>query len=215
MLKAIFWDNDGILVDTEHLYYQASREALEQVGIPLSLDDFAHLTLDQGLSPLMLAERNGHPREKIEELRLLKNRRYSELLQNGAEPIAGVTETLASLHGRVSMGIVTSSRKDHFDLIHQNNGLLSYFDFILTREDYVCSKPSPEPYLKALALSGLLPEECLVIEDTRRGLQAALEAGLRCIVIPSRLAPGDKFTGAYRVFPDLSQVRDFLLQEDL
>jgi HAD superfamily hydrolase (TIGR01509 family) len=215
MLRAIFWDNDGILVDTEHLYFEASRDALRQVDIDLSMEDFVCITLDRGQSPLVLAENRGHGPEKIENLRQFKNRRYSELLQKGAEPMDGVTEALAALHGRVNMAVVTSSRKDHFDLIHRNNGLLSYFDFILTREDYRHSKPAPEPYLKALAISGLPPEECLVIEDTQRGLQAALDAGLRCIVVPNRLAPENTYSGAYRILADLKQVREFLLQEVL
>ena len=215
MFKAIFWDNDGILVDTEHLYYQASREALEQVGVQLSLADFVTLTLDLGQSPLVLAEQQGIAAAEIEKLRHFKNHRYGELLQSGAEPMSGALETLAALHGIMTMAIVTSSRKDHFDLIHQNNGMLSYFDFILTREDYRRSKPDPEPYLKALAISGLRPEECLVIEDTQRGLQAARSAGLRCIVIPNRLAPHNTFPDAFCILPDLGRVREFLLQQDL
>jgi HAD superfamily hydrolase (TIGR01509 family) len=215
MLKAIFWDNDGILVDTEHLYYQACRETLHRVGIELSLPDFVHMTLDLGRSPVVLAEQRGFSAAETAALRDEKNRRYAELLQNGAEPMAGALETLAALRGKVAMGIVTSSRKDHFDLIHRKNGLLSYFDFILTREDYCRSKPNPEPYLKALTRSKLAPAECLVIEDTRRGLQAARDAGLRCIVVPNRLAPDGDFPGAYRILPDLDHVRDFLLKEEL
>jgi HAD superfamily hydrolase (TIGR01509 family) len=215
MLKAIFWDNDGILVDTEHLYYQACRETLQRVGIELSLPDFVRLTLDLGRSPVVLAAQQGFSAAEAAALRDEKNRRYAELLQNGAEPMAGALETLAVLHDKVVMGIVTSSRKDHFDLIHRKNGLLSYFDFILTREDYRYSKPNPEPYLKALARSKLAPSECLVVEDTRRGLQAALGAGLRCIVVPNRLAPDGDFPGAYRILPDLDRVREFLLKEEL
>ncbi len=213
MFKAIFWDNDGILVDTEHLYYQASREALEQAGIPLALPDFVTMTLDQGRSPLVLAEQQGVSTGEIEKLRHFKNQRYGELLQNGAEPMLGALETLTALHGKLAMAIVTSSRKDHFDLIHRNNGMLSYFDFILTREDYRRSKPDPEPYLKALAMSGLRAEECLVIEDTQRGLQAARSAGLQCIVVPNRLAPQNAFPGALHILPDLIRVKEFLLQD--
>ncbi len=215
MLKAIFWDNDGILVDTEHLYYQACRETLHRVGIELSQPDFVRLTLDLGHSPMVLAEQRGFADAKVAALRDEKNSRYAELLQNGAEPMAGAVETLAALHGKVAMAIVTSSRKDHFDLIHRGNGLLSYFDFILTREDYRHSKPNPEPYLKALARSNLAPAECLVVEDTRRGLQAARDAGLRCIIVPNRLASDSDFPGAYRILPDLDRVREFLLKEEL
>ncbi len=213
MIKAIFWDNDGVLVDTEHLYFEASRDALRQVRIDLSLADFARLTLDLGQSPLRLAADQGIPEATLTELRLYKNQRYAELLQAGVTPIKGAAATLSALYGKVTMAIVTSSRRDHFDLIHRHNGLLGFFDFILTREDYQHSKPNPEPYLKALKLSGLRAEECLVIEDTRRGLEAARQAGLRCAVLPNRLAPGNTFDDAYRVLQNLEEVSQLVLLE--
>lgn len=213
MVKAIFWDNDGVLVDTEHLYYEASCDALRQVGIELSLAQFAHLSLELGKSTLTLAAQQGVADSDIESLRQYKNRRYAELLQDGADPMDGAAETLAALHGKVAMAIVTSCRRDHFDLIHRRNGLLAYFDFILTREDYRYSKPNPEPYLKALELSGLQAEECLVVEDTRRGLEAAQRAGLRCVVLPNRLGSQNDFDDAYQVIRDLKQVQQLVLSQ--
>lgn len=213
MIKGIFWDNDGVLVDTEHLYFEASRDALRQVHIDLSLADFVRLTLDLGQSPLRLAADQGIPEATLTELRLYKNERYADLLQAGVTPMEGAAATLSALYGKVTMAIVTSSRRDHFDLIHRHNGLLNFFDFILTREDYQHSKPSPEPYLKALKISGLRAEECLVIEDTRRGFEAARQAGLRCAVLPNRLAPNNNFDDAYRVIRNLEEVSQLVLAE--
>ncbi len=213
MIKAIFWDNDGVLVDTEHLYFEASRDALRQVGIELSMEQFAHISLGLGKSSLCLAAEQGVNDDTLAALRQHINRRYAELLQNGAAPMEGASETLAALHGKVAMAIVTSSRRDHFDLIHRNNSLLGFFDFILTREDYQHSKPNPEPYLKALKVSGLRAEECLVIEDTRRGFEAARQAGLRCVVIPNRLAPDNEFNDAFQVIRDLQEVPPLVLAE--
>jgi len=214
MIKAIFWDNNGVLVDTEHLYFEASRDALRQVGIELSMAQFAHISLGLGKSSLCLATQQGISDDTLATLRQYINQRYAELLQNGAAPMDGATATLAALHGNVAMAIVTSSRRDHFDLIHRNNGLLSFFDFILTREDYLHSKPNPEPYLKALKLSGLLAEECLVIEDTRRGLEAAHGAGLRCVVMPNRLTPDNTFEDAFGVICELQEITQLVLAEN-
>lgn len=214
MIKAIFWDNDGVLVDTEHLYFEASRDALRQVGIELSMAQFSHISLGLGKSSLCLATQQGISDDTLATLRQYINQRYAELLQNGAAPMDGATATLAALHGNVAMAIVTSSRRDHFDLIHRNNGLLSFFDFILTREDYLHSKPNPEPYLKALKLSGLLAEECLVIEDTRRGLEAAHGAGLRCVVMPNRLTPDNTFEDAFGVICELQEITQLVLAEN-
>lgn len=213
MIKAIFWDNDGVLVDTEHLYFEASRDALRQVDIELTLAQFAHISLGLGKSSLCLASQQGIGDDTIATLRQYINSRYAELLQNGANPMEGAEETLAALHGKVTMAIVTSSRRDHFDLIHRNNDLLGFFDFILTREDYQHSKPNPEAYLKALKISGLQAEECLVIEDTLRGFEAARQAGLRCVVMPNRLAPDNNFNGAFQVIRELQEIPQLILTE--
>lgn len=212
MIKGIFWDNDGVLVDTEPLYFRAMRETLQEVGIELDLTEYTRITLDQGRSSLCLAEQRGFSATEVERLRHAKNVRYAALLAEGIRPRPGATEAVRALRGRARMAIVTSSRRDHFDLIHQHTGLPAYFDFILTREDFHLTKPHPEPYLKALKRSGLQPEECLVIEDTRRGLDAALNAGLRCLVIPSRLTPDSSFAGAWRVMHDLTDVTRLLLE---
>ena len=74
------------------------------------------------------------------------------------------------------------------------------------REDYGQSKPSPEPYLTAMQRNGLAAEECLVIEDSERGLRAALAAGLRCVVVPHGMTRGMDFTGALRQLDDIREV---------
>ncbi|MDY0261424.1 MAG: HAD family phosphatase [Syntrophotalea acetylenica] len=210
MLKGIFWDNDGILVDTEPLYYRAMQETLAEVGIPLPMDLYRRITLEEGRSSLCLAQEAGFSDADLSRLRDAKNARYSRMLQAGITPLAGAVEAVAALRPYVGMAIVTSSLRDHFELMHRHSGLPQQFDFILTREDFHNTKPHPEPYLKALARSGLRPEECIVIEDTRRGLEAARAAGLRCLVIPGGLAPDAAYPGAWKVAANLDMARRLL-----
>jgi len=80
--------------------------------------------------------------------------------------IAGVPEVIAALHGTYKMGIVTSSAPDHFALIHQTTGLLSYFRFVIAASDFTHTKPHPEPYLLAMERSGFRKEGGLVIEES-------------------------------------------------
>lgn len=206
MTPWIFWDNDGILVDTEHLYRQASREVLATRG--LALDDalYAELFLKQNRGLLHFADRYQWTAEETAELRGRRNARYAELLAADARVLPGVRDVLAALAGRVRMAIVTSSRREHFDIIHARSGLLGYFEFVLADGDYAASKPDPAPYLAATARAGVPPDQCLVIEDSARGLAAALAAGLRCVVVPTHLTQGQSFDGAYRVLDDIRGV---------
>lgn len=199
MIRAVFWDNDGVLVDTEKLYFQATRELLLRAGVTLTEPLFRRISLLEGRSAFDLAEAKGVPRAEIDKLHEERNRRYTELLNGGVRILDGVREALGALQGRVLMGIVTSSRKVHFDAIHSETGLLPWFDFVLTREDYGLSKPNPEPYLLAVRKSGFAAEECVVIEDSERGLQSALAAGIRCLIVPNDLTRGAEFAGAWRI----------------
>jgi HAD superfamily hydrolase (TIGR01509 family) len=206
VIKAIFWDNDGVLVETEHLYFQANREALGSVGVELSEAEYLELFLRQARGAWHLAEERGLSADEIAQLREWRNARYTELIRLEPRTIPGVEEVLASLHGRFVMGVVTSSRRNHFDAIHEGTGFLKYFDFVLALGDYARSKPHPDPYLRAIELSRVPRAQCVAIEDSERGLTAALAAGLRCLVVPSPLTRQQTFAGAYRILGGVTEV---------
>jgi HAD superfamily hydrolase (TIGR01509 family) len=192
MFEGIFWDNDGVLMETEHLYYQANAEALAVAGVILTLEEFCRISLRQGESVLALAEGTGEEAE----LRRLRDDIYFRLLGEESRMIPGVQDILEQLRGRFPMAIVTSCRREHFLQMHRNSGLLGYFDFILTREDYAASKPDPEPYLTACIRAGLPPGRCLAIEDSERGVRSAARAGLTVAAIPGDMNRGGDFTAA-------------------
>ena len=206
----IFWDNDGVLVDTEGLYYRANREALTQLDIDLEHDAFVRISLTEGQSVFELASDRGHSPEVLERLRSWRNARYTELLTRGNLVLPGVYETLRRLHRKIGMAIVTSSRQAHFDTVHRRCNLLQFFEFVLTREDYDKSKPDPEAYLLALANSRQSRQDCLVIEDSPRGVAAAKAAGLTCWALPSAQTRDLVFPGADLVLQDVREIADRL-----
>lgn len=81
------------------------------------------------------------------------------------------------------MGVVASARRQHLNAAHAKSRVIQYMDFVLTREDYTHSKPHPEPYLTAMERHGLRLDECIVVEDSERGLAAAAAAGVGCIIL--------------------------------
>ena len=212
MVKAVIWDNDGVLVDTEELFFKATREVLSEIGVDLTAELFGRISLMQGRSTFYLAAAQGLKAEVIARLRTDRNRRYSDLLRNGVRVLDGVEDTLRRLRGKVLMGVVTSSLREHFDIIHSGTGLLHFFDFVLTREDYGKSKPNPDPFLTAVLRNGLQPEHCIIVEDSERGLAAAKAAGIRCIVVPNALTLGSNFSGAYRVLENVREVTGEVFQ---
>ena len=206
MITAIFWDNDGVLVDTERLYFQATQEVMSAAGTPLSDADYREYFLRQDRGAWHLLVERGVSQDEIARLRQVRNDRYSELLREQARAIDGAAGTLKQLHGKYQMGVVTSSRRDHFDLIHERCDLLQYFDFVLTTGDFPRVKPHPDPYLMAIERSGASPDECIAIEDSERGLAAATRAGIRCIVIPTPMTRGGAFDAACRLVDSIADI---------
>jgi HAD superfamily hydrolase (TIGR01509 family) len=203
---ALLWDNDGVLVDTEGLYFQATREVLATVGVELDEALYLQLFLREGRGAFHLARERGLDEAQIDTLRNARDARYAQLLDTGSLLFAGVEQAVSALACQYRMAIVTSSLREHFQLIHRSTRLLQHFELVLTRGDYLHTKPDPDPYLTALARLGLHADACLVIEDSERGLRAARAAGLRCWVVPSPLAKEGSFAEAERVFASLGEL---------
>lgn len=211
MWKAILFDNDGVLVDTEALYHRANREVLATAGV--DLDEAAHieLYLRQGIGAFHLAAERGLSAAEIAALREARNRRYVELVANEDILIPGVFALVRRLAERYRLAIVTSAEPEPFARSHARTDLLPFFEVILTRADTVRAKPDPDPYLLAVSRLGLRGADCLVIEDSERGLRAAKAAGLACWAIPSGLTRGSDFSAADAVFADLQTAARRLL----
>jgi HAD superfamily hydrolase (TIGR01509 family) len=206
MVEAILWDNDGVLVDTERLYFQATQRALAGAGIDLTLDLYKEVSLHQGKSLFSLATQRGLTAEQVAALRLERDEIYTGLLRSEQLLFSGVLGTLRELHKKYRMAIVTSSRRVHFDVMHEKTEISEFFEFVLAREDYGQSKPNPEPYLTALRMLSVPAEKCVAIEDTERGLTAARAAKLRCVMVPHEFTRECGFTGAMAVINRVSEL---------
>ena len=208
----VLWDNDGVLVDTEELYFQATKSILKTVGIELTPEQFKDISLRRGESTFTLAAQQGFSNEEIAQLRAQRDRLYEDRLGSQSWAVDDVEEVLRSLHDQIRMGVVTSTRRQHFEIAHARTGLKKYLDFVMAHEDYQRSKPHPDPYLTAMERHGLRPDECIVVEDSERGLTAAMAAGLECLVVLSQWTKDGDFRGARKVLENVSCVPEEVLR---
>ncbi len=215
-IRGILWDNDGVLVDTESLFYQANQRLFAEHDVELTHQHFFDWFLLENLGAWHILQARGYNEHTISSLRDQRNDYYAELLRSSTELlISAVKPAIERVSENLRMGIVTSSRRDHFDQIHerlraQGHDLLRHFDFVVTESDYKESKPAPDPYLLGLQRINLDPADCIVIEDSPRGLRAALAAGLRCIVIRNAFCAGYDFPGAYKVLQNHTELESYL-----
>jgi HAD superfamily hydrolase (TIGR01509 family) len=206
----LLWDHDGVLVDTERWYFEATRLVLKRIGIRLSKGLYLEF-MASGRACWELAQCAGVPDDQIRELRRQRDADYQEFLQTKPIEIPGVHDVLVGLAGQYRMAIVTTARRADFELIHADRNLLRHFEFALTLEDYERCKPAPDPYLAAIARFRTDATQVLVaLEDSAQGLRSAMAAGIRCIVVRNSFTVSQDFGGAFRVINSLNELPEAL-----
>ena len=210
--KYLLFDNDGVLVETEPYYFKANIKALREFGLELEFDVYMEI-MARGGTAWEIAKKQGISQSEIDKKRQLRDIYYQEFIQTQEIEIDGVVDILKELSKKYKMGIVTTSRRVDFDLVNQKREIVSYMDFTLCVEEYHRAKPHPDPYLAGMKKFNALKEECLVIEDSQRGLTSAVNAGIECVIVKNEFTATHDFSKAsYKIdsLKKLESLLDFL-----
>jgi HAD superfamily hydrolase (TIGR01509 family) len=199
MIKTVFLDNDGVLVDTEKYYFEASRAVAGKYGFDLTRGMYREffLTTNGGFGGI--GKKLEWPEEKVAAVRAERDAVYKRYLATREITLDGVAEGLERLSARAALCVVTSSPRSCFDIIHGRTNFGRYFKKVVSEEQVKNHKPDPEPYKKAMEIMGAEPESSIAVEDSERGLRAAIGAGLRCIIVPRELTKNQNFSKAFAV----------------
>ena len=170
MISTILFDNDGVLVDTEGVFYESNCRMLREFGVELGEAEFSKMSLSQGMSLADIIVSLGYTAETAETARQKRNGLYDIMLrERGASlVIPHVPEILRELHRSYRIGVVTCCQEMHFRTIHTASGLRPLFDFVIGDRDFVHHKPHPEPYQAALRRAGIGPEEAIAAACSRQ-----------------------------------------------
>ncbi|MEA3353215.1 MAG: HAD family phosphatase [Campylobacterota bacterium] len=208
MKKYILFDNDGVLVETEIWYYEASKRALKEFfDVNIQFDDYMDImTVGKGV----WVAASGASKEQIDIARDQRDIYYQEFLQTEDTTIENVDDILNELGKKHKMGIVTTSRRVDFEIIHNNRGITDFMEFVLCVEDYSRSKPHPDPYLKGLELFDAKKYEALVVEDSQRGLISANRAGIDCAIVHNEFTKTQDFSNAQYKIGSLEELLKIL-----
>lgn len=208
MKKYILFDNDGVLVETEPFYYEASKRALKEFfNVNIQFDQYMKI-MTEGEGVWKAA-----PNATKEQIIIAREQRdiyYQEYIKKENILIDNVDEILNELKKNYKMGIVTTSRRVDFELIHNNRGITDFMDFTLCVEDYKYSKPHPEPYLKGLEQFRAKNDQAVVVEDSQRGLISANKANIDCVIVHNEFTKTQDFSTAKQKIDKLEDLIDLL-----
>lgn len=196
-IKALIFDFDGLILDTEGPEWAGWQSIYRQHGVELDLALWQASvgTIDgfdawQHLETLLGG--------RLERARIEEQRRVALLEHCQRQPLLpGVLDLLdAADAAGLRLGLASSSSRSWVVPWLEQHQLLPRFACIRTRDDVARPKPAPDLYLSAAACLGVDPAECVALEDSLHGLRAALAAGLRCIVVPTAVTATLEFEGA-------------------
>lgn len=214
-VRAVIFDMDGTLLDTEAEHRRTMAEAATALGWPFSEAlQLAMVGIHRDANQIMLAEHFGAD-FPLEQFYADSDLLFEAALEAAVPMRPGVEPTLARLASAgVPMAIATSTEAPHACRRLEKAGLLDYFDIVVTRNDVDRPKPHPEPYLLAARRLGVAVTDAVAVEDSYAGVRSAAAAGIATVMVPDLLPPTDAERGLVAaVLPSLHDLAALILHD--
>ena len=212
--RALLIDFDGTLVDSEVIHYESWQHVLSPFDIRYSEQDFCKEVA--GVPTLKTAAilKLRHLLD-VSETWLCEQKNQQFIVtasQIRPKLLAGVESFLIAARASFTLVLVTGSTRNEAIPVLEYYDLLSLFSAIICKDDVGNPKPNPEPYLKALDLLSLKPHQAFALEDSATGLQSAVAAGVKTIVIPHEYSKSQKLQAACFIANDITQAWGYILK---
>ena len=219
MLRLVIFDFDGVIADSEPGQFAVLQRVLQEQGIEMSWEQYCDSYLgvaDFECFSMILRDFGGdHSEEAVRNVMAVKERRYSERLAIGSGiVIRGVPELMAQLaEDGVACAVCSGSSRRDLEFVLGREGLLDYIEVVVAAEDVRDPKPAPDGFLLTLKLvndqlapePAIRPGQCLVVEDSRWGVQAARAAGMYCLAVETSHG-ADELALADYIEPDVGSL---------
>lgn len=213
-LRAVAFDLDGLMFDTEALFVRVATEMLADRGKVFTAEIMAAMIGRQWPVAGQAFKEMAGLSESLDELREETRSRFRALMDTAVHPSPGLFALLARLERLgVPRAVATSSRREYAERLLSRHRLLDHFAFLLTAEDVRQSKPDPEIYLTAATRFGAPPGAMLVLEDSPAGVAAAVSAGAMVVGVPHAHSPAQGLRAAHFLADRLDDPRVLALLE--
>jgi len=215
MIRAIIFDFDGVITDSEPVHLKMFQKVLSEMGITLDAREYYEVYLgmdDKGcFTTILKANGIGTASQLIQSLIQKKTNYLMEYIKNDLFIYPGVVELVGSYRKDYLLAIASGALRHEIEFVLESAGIRSAFSVIVSAEDVSEGKPNPECFNKTLErLNGIGGErikkdECLVIEDSIAGIEAAKAAGMSCVAVTNTYSR-DRLTLADKVVKELSEI---------
>lgn len=205
-IQGVLFDLDGVLIRSEELALQAWNEFLAESGRSLSVEQYTSMIGEADTSSFILKYFNIDMTNA--EIKQDHRVRVMRLLETDLEPMPGAFDILEDLKTRgFPLAIASNSLQAYVEKALAVSGLRPYFQAVVARDLVPSPKPAPDVYEHAARQIGLDSADCLSVEDSPTGMQAAIAARTRCVVVPHDSLRERDFSGAYARYDTLHDVQ--------
>ena len=215
MIRAIVFDFDGVLADSEPLHLAAYQEIFAALGVMLSRDEYYANLLgytDEDVFRIVGAEHGLNWNSgQISALISQKSEIFERFYASRGVLYPGAAACIERLAASFPLGIASGALRGEIETVLSGARLAHHFRFIVGAGDTPNSKPAPDPYLRAAELHGFPASECVAIEDSRWGIESAKAAGMKCVGITNTYAASE-LTAADRVIASLDEFTESLIR---
>jgi len=207
-LRAVVFDLDGLMFNTEDLYREVGTEVLRRRGKSLETDLLDAMMGRRPAQALAIMIEWHDLEASVEQLAAESKEIFVPILDAKLAPMPGLIDLLSALEAAdIPKSVATSSGREFVENVMGRFDLISRFDFLLTAEDVEHGKPHPEIYLTAAERFSVEPAEMMVLEDSENGCKAAVASGAFAVAVPASRSLVHDFEGAALVAETLSDTR--------
>lgn len=185
-VKAVIFDMDGLMIDSERIYWDVGRRMARSFGKEVSDKTLGNMMGRKPIESMEVYAADLGISVSPAELRDRRDEEVLKALQSGVTPMPGLMTALDELlRGNYRLAIATSAIRRFVDVVLAQLGIASRFELLQTSDDVVDGKPNPEIYLRAISKLGVTADVCAVLEDSSNGALAGKRAGAYTIAVPS------------------------------